>query len=59
MLPLEFENETAYDQIQPGHELAITRLRDALRDGTHITVHNHTAGVAYPTRHRLSPAKSA
>jgi aconitate hydratase len=55
VLPLEFEDEADYDQIQAGHELAIDDIRDALREGNHVRVLNRTTGTAYATRHRLSP----
>ena len=59
ILPLQFTDDADYDQIEPGDELAVDDLRDAVAAGTEITVHNRTRNASYLTRHRLSPRQVA
>lgn len=54
VLALEFENASDYDQIQQGDLLVMTGIRDALRAGTKISVHNKTRNENYNVRHGLS-----
>jgi len=54
VLPLEFTDEADYDRVEAGDELAVERLRSALRDGREITIRNLTRGATFVTRHRLS-----
>jgi len=54
VLPLEFTDEADYDRVEAGDELAVERLRSALRDGGEITIRNLTRGATFVTRHRLS-----
>ncbi|MBR2404851.1 MAG: aconitate hydratase [Clostridia bacterium] len=42
ILPLEFENEADYDNINLGDELAISDLRDAVANGRQIVIANKT-----------------
>ena len=44
ILPLEFENEADYDNINLGDELAISDLRDAVANGRQIVIANKTNG---------------
>ncbi len=44
ILPLEFENEADYDNINLGDELAISDLRDAVANGRQIVITNKTNG---------------
>lgn len=53
LLPLMFEQEDDYDDIQPGDRLVIEGLRENLAANT-IKVRNATRGNTYAVRHSLS-----
>jgi aconitate hydratase len=59
ILPLQFTDDTDYDHIEPGDELTVDNLHDAVRDGTEITIRNQTSNATYQARHRLSPRQVA
>ncbi|OLE26999.1 MAG: aconitate hydratase [Catenulispora sp. 13_1_20CM_3_70_7] len=58
VLPLEFVDAADYDSVQPGDELLLEGLADALDGGT-VTVRNLTRDTTFPVRHELSPRQIA
>lgn len=54
VLALEFESASDYGQIQLGDFLVLTGIRDALRTGAKIVVHNKTRNENYNVSHGLS-----
>jgi aconitate hydratase len=54
VLALEFESASDYGQIQQGDFLVLTGIRDALRTGAKIVVHNKTRNENYNVSHGLS-----
>lgn len=54
ILPLEFENPGAYDDIDQGDILKVENIRQQVENGSEITVSNVTKGTKIKTRHTLS-----
>jgi aconitate hydratase len=54
IVPLEFTDPDDYDRIEPGDELSVSGLREALSNGGRITVRNETRGHDIPAKHTLS-----
>lgn len=54
ILPLVFVDVLDYERIDPQDELAIENVREQLKRGAEIEVHNKTKGFAFKTRHTLS-----
>jgi len=57
ILPLTFANAADYDDVQPGDELELGGLPQALSAGPQLTLHNRTRGRRYPVTHALSPSQ--
>lgn len=56
IMPLEFVNPKDYDTIEPGDEIEIVGLRDALTKGhDSVPVKNKTRNLVYAMTHSLSP----
>ena len=55
IMPLEFVNPKDYDTIEPGDELEMIGLRDALTAGRPISVKNKTKDLTYAMTHSVSP----
>ncbi len=58
VLPLEFTSRADYEHIDPGDELVVDRLPEAL-DCAHVTVYNRTKNASYRVAHRLSARQVA
>ncbi|HEX2029600.1 MAG TPA: aconitate hydratase [Nitriliruptorales bacterium] len=54
VLPLTFADETAYQDIDQGHVLRVSGIRDAIQDASELQVENATAGTTFTARHQLS-----
>jgi aconitate hydratase len=54
ILPLTFDDETAYDEIEQGDVLKLTNVRDTIQNGSEVEVENVTKGMTFKTRHSLS-----
>ena len=54
ILPLEFVNESDYDKIDQGDELAIENIRDIIENNKDIVVKNKTKGTQIPVKCELS-----
>ena len=54
ILPLEFVNESDYDKIDQGDELAIENIRDIIENNKDIVVKNKTKGTQIPVKGELS-----
>jgi aconitate hydratase len=54
VLALEFAEPGDYERVDQGDELVLAHVRDALRDGGALSVHNATKDQVYEVRHRLS-----
>ena len=54
ILPLEFVNEADYEKISEGDTLEIADLKQAVSNGSGLTVHNATNGADIPVRCELS-----
>jgi aconitate hydratase len=55
ILPLRFIDEADYERLNPGDVLLIPNVRQAIRDGTEITVSNTIQGYEFTARHDLTP----
>jgi len=55
ILPLRFIDEADYERLNPGDVLLIPNVRQAIRDGTQITVRNTIQGYEFTARHDLTP----
>jgi aconitate hydratase len=55
VLAAEFTDPADYDRIEPGDELRVAGLPDALGSAAEFTVHNQAKNQDYVVRHRLSP----
>jgi aconitate hydratase len=53
ILPLEFVDPTAYDQIESGDQLVLKNLREKLREGR-LVMENRSRGQTVEARHDLS-----
>ena len=47
-LPLTFENETDYEKIDLGDELALEGIREKIMNGEKVTLKNKTKGMEIP-----------
>ncbi|MGH3319459.1 MAG: aconitate hydratase [Streptosporangiaceae bacterium] len=54
VLPVVFADESDYDRIDRGDEIAVERLRDALVTGEELTLRDVTKGHTFVVRHLLS-----
>ncbi len=54
ILPLTFQNDADYDDIDQGDELQFTDLRDQIRSGHEVEVRNVTKDTTYTMAHDLS-----
>ncbi|MFW6157628.1 MAG: aconitase family protein, partial [Balneolaceae bacterium] len=54
IVPLEFDDEKDYEEIEQGDILAVSNIRDSLLNGKEIVVENKTKGTTYKTVHTLS-----
>ena len=54
IVPLKFENENDYDDIDQGDELEITDLKKSIKEGKPVIVKNKTKGSEYETTYHLS-----
>jgi aconitate hydratase len=54
VLPLEFDDETDYEELDSGDVLRVEGVRDAISSGVEVTVENVTKGRSFTARHRLS-----
>ncbi|MDR0883273.1 MAG: aconitate hydratase [Oscillospiraceae bacterium] len=59
ILPLTFAQESDYDKIQQGDQLALTSVRAALTDDTALTLTNTRTGEAYPVVTDYTPRQTA
>lgn len=59
ILPLEFTDTADYERIEQGDELTTGNLREQLRAGGEIEVHNATRDQTYRARHHLSDRQIA
>ncbi len=55
ILPLRFIDEADYERLNPGDVLLIPNVRQAIRDGSQITVRNTIQGYEFTARHDLTP----
>jgi len=55
ILPLRFVHDADYERLNPADVLEIANVRQAIRDGTQITVRNITQGYEFTARHDLTP----
>ena len=55
IVPLEFVNETDYDDVKQSDVLSFKGLTDALRNGDSIRVKNITQDAEYEVTHQMSP----
>ena len=54
ILPLRFVDDADYERLNPGDVLLIANVRQAMRDGSQITVRNVTQGYEFTARHDLT-----
>jgi len=55
VLPLEFVDESDYDEIETGDVLSISGIRGSIGSSDRLTIRNTTRDTEYGVRHRLSP----
>jgi aconitate hydratase len=55
IIPLTFENESDYDKLDAGDEVSIKDIRQTLKEGKQIKLHDETKGVEIPLRYDLTP----
>ena len=55
ILPLRFIDEADYERLNAGDVLLIPNVRQAIRDGSQITVRNTIQGYEFTARHELTP----
>jgi predicted aconitate hydratase len=55
VLPLEFVDESDYDEIETGDVLSISGIRGSIGSSDQLTIRNTTRDSDYGVRHRLSP----
>lgn len=55
VLPLVFVNENDYNTIAPNDQLEVEGVREAVKNGSELEVHNVTKGINYRVKHSLSP----
>jgi aconitate hydratase len=55
VLPLEFVDESDYDEIDTGDVLSISGIRGSIGSSDRLTIRNTTRDTEYDVRHRLSP----
>jgi aconitate hydratase len=55
VLPLTFDDETVYPDVEQGDLLRLEGVRSAIRDGDALEVVNTTKGTRFLARHQLSP----
>jgi aconitate hydratase len=55
VLPLEFVDESDYDEIETGDVLSISGIRGSIGSSDRLTIRNTTRDTEYDVRHRLSP----
>ncbi len=55
ILPLRFVDEADYQRLKAGDVLEIANVRQAVADGSQITVRNVTQGYEFTARHDLTP----
>jgi aconitate hydratase len=55
VLPLEFVDESDYDEIETGDVLSISGIRGSIGSSDQLTIRNTTRDTEYDVRHRLSP----
>ncbi|MDP2949056.1 MAG: aconitate hydratase [Chloroflexota bacterium] len=55
ILPLRFVDEADYERLNPGDELEIPNVREAIRNGHEIKVRNLSRGYEFTARHELTP----
>ncbi len=55
ILPLVFETESDYDQVEQGDELEIADVRQAIQKGSDVPIRNLTRNSEFTARHTLSP----
>jgi len=54
ILPLTFVEASDYDSVSQGDELEIPNVREAIKSGPEITVHNKSRGTQLKARHDLT-----
>ena len=54
ILPLEFAEPSDWDEIRQEDVLVIEDVRDSIRNGTDVEVHNETRNHSYQARHKLN-----
>ncbi len=54
VLPLTFDDETQYEEIEQGDVLRFTGLREAIRSGDEVQVDNVTKDLTFTAKHQLS-----
>ncbi len=54
ILPLEFENNEDYDDINQGDVLSVSDIRSAIENGNEVVLTNETKGKQYTVKHTLS-----
>ncbi|MBW3662957.1 MAG: aconitate hydratase [Actinobacteria bacterium] len=59
VLPLEFDDETEYEELADGDVLRIEGVRDAIANGVEVRIENTTRGRSFSARHRLSERQVA
>lgn len=55
VLPLVFDDESQYEQIEPGDVLRIANLREQIQRGAAVEIENKSRGAQFSTHHDLSP----
>lgn len=54
ILPLEFKNDSDYEDIDQGDVLSVSDIRTAIEEGNDVVVTNETKGNQYTVEHTLS-----
>lgn len=54
VLPVSFESDEDYEDIDQGDRLVVTNIHDSLENGNEVVVKNETKGIEIPAVHDLS-----